>query len=439
MKKHQPTRRRFLQSAALAAAGAFIPYHYTANAEEKTKAKSPNDRARIGAIGMRYQGSVITDKALAHGDVVAICDVDEEIGKKAVEHYGDKADFYVDHRKLLERSDIDVVMVGTPDHWHTPIALDAVRAGKDVYLEKPMTLTVDEGRLLIKAVEKTKQIIQIGAWQRSDENFRLACEMVRAGRIGQLQTVEVILGKNVTGGPFKIADPPLHLHWDRWLGQTPLVPYIPERCHYTFRWWYAYSGGQMTDWGAHHLDIASWGIGQENDGPVEVDGSATFPKIENGYDVALDYKAKYTYSNGVVMTVLDNGRNGIMFTGTEGRIFVNRGTVSGKPIEDLKTNPFGRDDYKLYDNDNFDRPARTGKLDSIINHMGNFFDCCRSRKQPIADVVQEQKSSILCHIGNISQHLGRKLKWDPKNERFLDDIEANGMLKREQRKGYEFS
>ena len=438
MLQSRTSRRRFLKASALVATGAFIPYFETADAEERTKPRSANDRARIGAIGMRYQGTVITDKAVEHGDVVAICDVDEEVGKKTVEHYGGKADFYVDHRKMLERKDIDVVMIGTPDHWHTPITLDALRAGKDVYLEKPMTLTVAEGPMLIKAVEETKRILQIGSWQRSDENFRLACEMVRAGRIGKLQTVEVVLGKNPKGGPFPIVDPPTHFHWDRWLGQAPFVPYIAERSHYTFRWWYAYSGAQMTDWGAHHIDIASWGIGLENEGPIDVETTATFPTVENGYDVATSYSAKYTYPGGVVLTVVDEGRNGIMFNGTEGRIFVNRGTVSGKPIEDLASNPFGRGDYKLYDNDNFDRPPRTGKLDSTINHMGNFFDCCQNRKQPVADVVSQHKSSNLCHIGNISQRLGRKLKWDPRSERFFDDPEANTWLKREQRKGYEF-
>ena len=447
MKTELSSRRRFLKTAAktsalLVAGTAFVPYYRTADAEERSKPKSPNERARIGAVGMRYQGTVITDKAVEYGDVVAICDVDEQVGKKAVEHFGGsagkKADFYVDHRKMLERNDLDVIMIGTPDHWHTPILLDSVRSGRDVYCEKPLTLTVDEGKVLIKAIEETKKVVQIGAWQRSDENFRLACEMVRAGRIGKLQTVDVVLGKNVVGGPFMPKDPPSYFHWDRWLGQAPFVPYIAERSHYTFRWWYAYSGGQMTDWGTHHLDIASWGIGLENEGPLEVEGTAKYPDTPNGYDVALDYSAKYTYPGDVVLTVADNGRNGIMFNGTEGRIFVNRGTVSGKPIEDRAQNSFDRGDYKLYDFDNFDRPARTGKLDAIINHMGNFFDCCRARKMPLANVYTEHRSSTLCHIGNIAQRLGRKLKWDPKAERFVDDPEANSFLKREQRKGYEF-
>lgn len=439
MSSKKLSRRHFLTISALTAAGTtFVPYFASADTEERAKPRSANDRLRIGAVGMRYQGTVVAEKAKDYGDIVAICDVDEEIGKKAVEHFGGKADLYGDHRKMLERNDIDAITIGAPDHWHTPMVLDAVRAGKDVYVEKPLTLTVDEGKLLIKTVKETGRIVQVGSWQRSDENFRLGIEMVRAGRIGQLKSVEVVLGKNVTGGPFQIKEPPTHLDWDRWLGQTPFVPYIAERCHYTFRWWYAYSGGQMTDWGAHHIDIADWGVGGPNEGILEVEGTAKFPNVENGYDVAVDYSAKYTYPNGVVVTVLDNGRNGVMFNGTEGRIFVNRGTVSGKPIEDRTANPFGREDYKLYAHDNFDRPPRTGKLDAIVNHMGNFVDCCRSRNQPLSNIADEQRSSCLCHIGTIAQRLGRKLKWDMKNECFIDDAEANTFLKRQQRKGYEF-
>ena len=250
---------------------------------------------------MRYQGSVIAEKAAPYGDIVAICDVDREIAEKAREQFGGKATLYEDYRRLLERRDVDVVTIGTPDHWHTAMVIDAVRAGKDVYCEKPLTLTVDEGKRLVKAVQETGRVVQVGSWQRSDHRFRLAVEMVRQGRIGRLERVEVVLGKNVTGGPFQPETPPPHLNWDLWQGQTPDVPYIKERSHYTFRWWYEYSGGQMTDWGAHHLDIAQWGIGAL---PVAAEGQAKFPSVENGYNVAIDYRAEYRYSNGVV----DDGR-----------------------------------------------------------------------------------------------------------------------------------
>jgi predicted dehydrogenase len=314
------------------------------------------------------------------------------------------------------------------------MVIDACRAGKDVYCEKPITLTIDEGKLLTDVVEETGRVVQVGSWQRSDHRFRTAVELVRQGRIGKLQQVEVVLGKNETGGPFEHRQPPSNLNWDMWQGQTPDVPYLEQRCHYTFRWWYEYSGGQMTDWGAHHLDIAQWGIDSL---PVEIESTAKFPTVQDGYNVATDFFAKYRYANGVEMTVSDTGRNGIMFTGTDGRIFVNRGAVSGKAVEDLATNPLRREDFNVYEFDNLDRPERAGKLDAIINHMGNFFDCVASRKQPISDVVSQHRSVSTCHLGNISMRVGRSLKWDAEKEEFPGDAEANVWLSREQRSGYE--
>ncbi len=430
------SRRRFLRTTAGAAAtGLLIPYVFTADAEAAERPKSKNDRFGIGAIGMRYQGSVITRKAVAYGDVVAVADVDRLIGQQAVKEFG--GELYEDYRKLLQRKDVDVVMIGTPDHWHTKIVIDACRAGKDVYCEKPLTLTIDEGKQLSKVVQETGRVVQVGSWQRSDNNFRLGCELVRAGRIGKLQWVTVVLGKDLQGGPFKVEQPPANLNWDFWQGQTPPVPYIKERCHFTFRWWYEYSGGQMTDWGAHHLDIAQWGIGMDRSGPVEIDAKAHFPSISNGYNVATTYEARYVYANGVTLELFDHGRNGVMFEGSEGHIFVNRGTVSGKPVECLKDQPFPREQYKLYAHDNLARPPRTGKLDAIINHMGNFFDCVKSRNAPLSNVLSQHRSASVCHLGNISMRLGRKLKWDPEREQFVGDEEANGWLRREQRKPYQ--
>jgi myo-inositol 2-dehydrogenase/D-chiro-inositol 1-dehydrogenase len=329
------------------------------------------------------------------------------------------------------------VTIGTPDHWHTAIAIAACRAGKDVYCEKPLTLSIDEGKLLSKVVHETGRVFQVGAWQRSDHRFRLACEMVHAGRIGKLHRVTVTLGPNVTGGPFRTQPPPAHLNWDLWLGQTPKVPYCPERCHYTFRWWYEYSGGQMTDWGAHHLDIAHWAMGVQHTGPATIDGKATFPNIPNGYNVATAFEARMVYPNGVEMLVLDRGRNGILFEGDQGRIFVNRGTISGTPVEQLKENPLPREAFKLYGHDNLSRPPREGKLDSIINHTGNFFDCVRDRRAAIADVVSQHRSASVCHLANISMRLGRKLTWDPRKELFTGDEEANRWLSRPQRPPYD--
>ena len=429
------SRRQFLQAAT--AGSCLIPYTWTSGADEATKPKAKNDRLRIGSIGMRYQGSVIADKAQEFGDIVAICDVDRQIADKAKVQFGGKADLYEDYRELLARPDVDVVTIGTPDHWHAQMLIDACQAGKDVYCEKPLTLTVAEGQRIIEVVRETKRIVQVGTWQRSDSRFRLACELVRSGRIGRLQKVTVVLGKNIAGGPFTPQPPPAHLNWNQWQGPTPEVPYIPERCHYTFRWWYEYSGGQMTDWGAHHVDIAQWAMGMEHTGPTRIETTAKFPQVENGYNVALDFDVKLTYANGVVMEIKDTDRNGILFEGTEGRLFVNRGTVSGKPVEDLATKPLRREDFSLYDNDNLTRPERAGKLDAIINHMGNFYDCVVSRQPVLADVASQHRSVSVCHLANISMRLGRPLTWNPDQERFTDDAEANRWLSRDRRKGFE--
>ena len=437
MLKPLTTRRYFLQAATVGAW--LVPYTWTSGAEETTKPKAKHDRLRIGSIGMRYQGSVIADKAQEFGDIVAICDVDRQIADKAKAQFGGQADIYEDYRELLARSDIDVVTIGTPDHWHAQMLIDACHAGKDVYCEKPLTLTVAEGQRIIKVVGDTQRIVQVGTWQRSDSRFRLACELVRSGRIGQLQKVTVVLGKNVAGGPFTPQPPPAHLNWDRWQGPTLDVPYIPERSHYTFRWWYEYSGGQLTDWGAHHVDIAQWAMGMEHTGPTKIETVAKFPQVENGYNVALDFDVKLTYANGVVMEIKDTDRNGILFEGTAGRLFVNRGTVSGKPVEELTAKPLHRADFSLYDNDNLARPERAGKLDAIINHMGNFYDCVASRKPPLAGVASQHRSVSVCHLANISMRLGRPLNWNPDVELFVDDAEANRWLSRDRRQGFELS
>ena len=190
----------------------------------------------------------------------------------------------------------------------------------------------------------------------------------------------------------------------------------------------------MTDWGAHHLDIAQWAI---NSNPVEIKATAKYPTLKDGYNVAIDFHATYRYANGVVMTVADNGRNGIMFTGTEGRIFVNRGVVQGKPVEDLANAPFSREDFSVYDFDNRTRPERAGKLDAIINHMGNFFDGIQSRRKPISDVESQHRSVSTCHLGNIAMRVGRPVKWDPEKQIFPDNAAANALLSRPQRTGFE--
>ena len=427
------SRRNFVAASAIGGLATGLTPHTSARAQDAS-AKSPNERPRVGIIGLRYQGSVIAHKAAMYGDIVAVCDVDRHVRDQAKASFGSTPRHFENYQDLLARKEIDLITIGAPDHWHTKMVIDACRAGKDVYCEKPLTLTIDEGKQMRDVVKETGRILQVGSWQRTDHRFRQAVEMVHQGRIGKLQKVDVVLGKNVVGGPFPQRKVPTNLNWDLWQGQTPDVPYIQERSHYTFRWWYEYSGGQMTDWGAHHIDIAQWGIDSL---PVEIDGTARYPETLDGYNVAIDYDVTYRYANGVTLTVADHGRNGIMFTGDAGRIFVNRGSLQGKPVEDLATDPLPRSDWKAYDFDNLDRPERMGKLDAIVNHMGNFFDCVRARRQPVSDVESQHRSVSTCHLGNISMRLGRKLKWNPDTETFAGDADADKLLSREQRAGYE--
>ena len=436
MKQLKPTRRQFVATSA----ATFIPYVFTPQAHASDEPKSKNDRLTIGAIGMRHRGSFVTHKALPYGDVVALCDVDQQIAEKAKEEFGGKADLYEDYRALLDRQDIDVVIIATPDHWHAVQAIDACFAEKDVFLEKPLALTIDEGKLLCKVVKQTGRVVQVGNWRRSDPIFRQACEMVRAGRLGQVQKVIVTMGKNETGGPFVTKEPPAHLNWDMWLGQAPLVPYCAERCHHNFRWWFDYAGGQMTDWGAHFLDIAQWGLGMDDSGPVEIDSQATFPEIENGYDVPTRYWARLTYAGGIDVIVDDSQtRYGIMFEGDKGRIFVNDGGVFGMPVDQLKDNPLPPEDYKLYAHDDLSYEPKRGSSLAPENHVRNFVDCVKSGNTPISSVDSQHRTASLCHLGNLSMRLGRKLTWDPHGEQFVGDDEADQWLSRTQREPYQIS
>lgn len=439
------SRRQLLGDTArtatlLAAAGPVV-------AAQRANAVAAADGPGIGVIGCRYQGSVIAALARAHGRLLGMADVDaavrdlsaidasvqQQTGVSPADIY-EGVDRHDDHRRLLDDPRIDVILIGAPDHWHAGMLIDAVRAGKDVYVEKPITLTIDEGKQIRRALRATGRVVQVGSWQRSDHRFRTAAEMVRQGRIGTLQRIEVALGSNEIGGPFPPASVPAGLNWDRWLGQAPLVPYTPERCHYTFRWWLDYAGGKMTDHGAHHLDIAQWAIGAD---PIEVVPDAEMPTVENGYTVPTRFRVTFRYPGGVEMLVTDTGRNGILFEGTLGRIFVNRGSLTGTPVDDLAEKPLPREAFTLYDFDNLARPERSGKIEAIINHMGNFFDCVAQRRAPISDAESQHRSATTCHLGNIACRLGRSVAWDAAAEQFRGDVEANGLLARPQRAGYE--
>ena len=433
------SRRRFLQtSSALVGAGTLLGPVWPVGAQEKAAGeKSPNGRWQIGCIGMRYQGSVITREALPFGDVVAIADVDRHVREQARASFGSTAVIYENYVDMLARKDLDVILIGAPDHWHAKMAIDACRSGRDVYVEKPVTLTIAEGQTLSKIVQETKRVLQVGSWQRSDQRFRLAAEMIRAGRLGDVKKATVNLGKNRKGGPFENIPAPGNLNWNLWLGQAPEVPYCPERCHYTFRFWYEYAGGEMTDTGAHHFDIALWALGLDRTGPVEIIPTGKLPTAQNGFNVATDFSVKFKFANGVEIDVVDEGRNGILFEGSAGRIFVNRGLIEGVPVQELATKPLRREDYQVYRHDNLDRPELSGKIDAIKNHMASFADAIRGRHETISDITSQHRSASACHLGNIALRLGRPLRWNPESERFVGDAEADSFIQREQRKGFE--
>ena len=437
-------RRTFLQStAALSLAGLAVPHCFSSRAAAQSD--SPNARPRVGAIGVGGRGTGIANNARRHGDLVAVCDVDRGHAERASNRLTEgKADIYARYSDLLQREDIDVVTIGTPDHWHTKICLEALQAGKDVYCEKPLTLTIDEGKILRDAVSQSGRVFQVGTQQRSEMGLRFlrAVAMVQAGRIGKVQRATVAIGGSPQGGPFRKTTPPANLDWNMWLGQAPLVEYIPERCHANFRWWYEYSGGKMTDWGAHHVDIAQWAIGMDQTGPTSVEPTMIqhpvefqdgYPTADNYFNTATKFTVRCQFPNGVEMTIRESAPdlgfgNGVLFEGEEGRFFVNRGKLTGAPVEELQSNPIEEEALVA---------LRKGK--PVTSHMENFFLCVQDRSVPVSDVASHHRALTTCHLANIALRLGRPLKWDPQTEQIVDDPEANRWQSRDQRPGFEIT
>jgi predicted dehydrogenase len=438
------SRRSFLKRCSMIAAATGLPLWFVerelAEAAPITKRLGPNDRPAIALVGCGGMGRNDAKNSLRFGDVVAVCDVDDSHAEAAAKQFtkdGRAPDKYNDFRKVMARDDINVVITATPDHWHTLVNLTAARAGKDVYGEKPLTLTIDEGKHMVKAVRQNRIVFQTGTQQRSSEKFRLAVELVRNGRIGKLRQIDVWLPVGMRDGPFASTQPPAGFNWDFWQGQTPAVDYVKQRTHVTFRYWYAYSGGTMTDWGAHHNDIARWAV--DEPGPVSVEGKPLADLVPGGYTAYSDYLVNYTYSNGVQQTVKvthdesiygeptkENAqRNGLKFIGDNGWIWVNRQEIEASD-DSLLSTPL---------------PAGAQRVEVSNDHMGNFFDCVRSRKLPVAEVEIGHRSASVCHMGVIAMRLGRKLQWDPKREKFTGDgaHEANRWLAREMRKPYDYS
>ncbi len=411
------SRRRFLTGAAAVAAA---PYLLSARAWGRMAA---SERITLGMIGIGNMGgghlnNLVNDREV---QILAVCDVRrdkrEEAQKKVEEAYAAEktdgtykgCDTYNEYEAVLARDDVDAVLIAVPDHWHALVAIAACRAGKDVYCEKPLSLTIREAWAMAAAARQYGRVFQTGSQQRSDGNFRLACELVRSGRIGKLQTVHVGIAGPSSEKYLPEEPVPDGMDWDRWLGPSPWYPYNGERCSgsYSGGWRLIreYSGGMMTDWGAHHFDIAQWGMGMDGWGPAEV-----IPP-----DIAEARTLTYKYASGVVM--YHGGANGVLFTGTDGKIEVNRGYFKTWP-DSIGQEALGPNDVHLYESP---------------GHHQDWFNCIRSRQRPICDVGIGASSVTVCHLGNIAWWLGRAIKWDPAQQQIVGDEVAARWLDRPKR------
>jgi predicted dehydrogenase len=450
----QTSRRQFLQGLTAAGAASILPR----SGNRAFGYESSNDRPVFATIGLRNQGWEITSKSFRFADFAALADVDASVLSANVEkvekHQGKKPDAYNDYRRILDRKDIDAVMIATPDHWHTKIAVEAMHAGKDVYCEKPLTLTIDEGKLIEKVVKATGRVFQVGTMQRteSDQRFLQAIALIRNGRIGTVTKVTCGINGMEASPVIPAVAVPEGLDWEVWLGPAPKVPYraLPEmrkgygggvplysNCHYSFRNWHEYSGGKLTDWGAHHVDIACWALGAGDTGPskvtpvkftLPVEYKDGYPVADDRYNAATEFTIRVDMPHDVEMIITSEGDNGILFEGNEGRFFVNRGKITGKPVDDLKDNPLPEGAIE---------EVYGGKVSE--NHTANFIEAMKSRKQPISDVWSHNRMLEVCHLSNIAMRLGRELKWDPAKREIIGDTQANSFLARENRQGFEIN
>jgi predicted dehydrogenase len=443
-KKFYISRRSFLSRCSLVAAATGLPLWFVERqlsaAETAAPTTSPNERPGIGLIGCGGMGTGDAGNASQYGDIVAVCDVDDSHAAQAAERFSHDSKTpakYQDFRKLLERKDVHVIVQGTPDHWHTLVNIAAANAKKDIYGEKPLTLTINEGKHVIKAVRDNHVVFQTGTQQRSSNNFRLACELVRNERIGKLKEVHIYVPAGIRGNHFAKIPVPDGFNYEFWLGQAPQAEYFKERCHANFRWWWDYAGGPVTDWGAHHYDIARWAMGL--DGPTEIEAKVLTPPLDDGYTTPSEFEATLTWANGVKQfvhtttadspygAVLDaNGqRNGLKFVGADGWIWVNRNGIDANDRDILRTA----------------LPENAVKFEVSRDHMQNFFDSVRSRRDPIANVENGHRSACVAHLIIIALRSGLKLQWDPTKEIFMGDGAdiANKQCAREMRKPYDYS
>ncbi|NOZ39086.1 MAG: Gfo/Idh/MocA family oxidoreductase [Planctomycetes bacterium] len=455
MTSYNQNRREFAKKTTAIAIGAATPCFFSTPRTLADETKSPNDRFRIGLIGAGGMGMGNMYAAKQWCDVVAIADVDAKRANNANHQLsGGKADVYCDYRAILDRDDYDALHIATPDHWHTKPLVEAMLAGKDVYCEKPMTLTIDEGKLIRKVAKQTGRIVQVGTQQRSTFNlFVKAIAMVAEGRVGKIKRLQAAIGGGPTSPAIPAVDVPSELNWERWLGPAPLVDYryMSQKegeknqqytnGHYDFRWWYEYSGGKLTDWGAHHVDIAMWALEANGQSPVpiSVGGKSVhpvpykdgYPTQNDRYNVATTFSIQALFPNDVELTIRDDSDNGVLIEGDQGRIFVSRNKLVGKPVEDLKENPLPEDAIqKVYKG-----------LPMVDNerraHWANFIHCCRERQEPISDVHSHMRALNICHLAGIAARFDRTIRWDGDTEQIVGDEQANALLARPYRKGYE--
>ncbi len=442
------TRRNFLQTAAASMGAPWIAQSTLAQST-LFGATAPSNRIRVACIGVGNQGIAITKKFLANPgcQVVAVCDVnrashgykspDQYLGREPAKQlveatYAAKSksgtyrgcDTTDDFRQILQRSDIDAVAIMVPDHWHAIMTIEAARGGKDIYCEKPLGLTIAEGRAMVEAVRKHDRILQTGSHERSNRQSRFACELVRAGHIGKLERIVTSVGYNNKEGPgpgWKPMPVPDGFDYDFWLGPAPEVPYHPDRCLYRFRFHYDYSGGQITNFGAHANDLAQWGNHSDDTGPVEFEYlHAKFLPAGSLFNTALETRFRAKYANGVELLCESHPRKmGVRFEGSEG--WVQTG------YDGFDTHPKSLQSLELPDEE---------RLNFSDDHVGNFIDCVKSRQDPVAPVEVGHRSASLCNLGVIACRLGKAgkiLQWDPVTERFTNDEEANAYLARENR------
>ena len=444
------TRRSFLkQSATIAGGMAVAPYLFSS--AQPARADAPSDTLRFGYIGVGGQGRHDGNQFAHFVHVAAVCDVDSERMTQATQQFEKfKPDSYKDYRKVLERKDIDAVLIATVDHWHVKIAIEALQAGKHVFCEKPFTLTVEEGQLAKRAAAKyPKQVFMIGTQQRTQhDQFALAALMVRKGVLGDIKRMTADITGNPTGGPFKKEAAPESLDWDLWQGQCKPVEYIKERVHGDFRWWYEYSGGKFTDWGAHHIDFCLWALGEDavGKGPTvftptrnvqSVPFKDGYPTVDDCYNVPKEFDISCKFPSGIEMVVTSNSPdgNGILVEGSKGKMHVSRGRIAGKPMEEKwYEGVIKNEDFNTLTNGN---PFPTEFGDNDYNHKSNFIHCIRNGGKPISDAVSHVQIMYSCHLCSIASRLDREIRWDPKTEKIVGDEQASKFLASARRKEYD--